>query len=75
MALETFLDMLDIWYFQLRDESIITPKYLMKCFSPYTFFINFYGYIVALDQKSLKSNFLENELLVFRYSSVTSLSF
>ena len=26
------------------------------------------AYIIALDQKSLKSKFLKNELLVFRYS-------
>ena len=41
MALEYFLDVLDIWYFQLRDESIITPKYLMNCFSTIAFLLIF----------------------------------
>ena len=29
---------LDIWYFQLRDESVI-PKYLMNCFSNIAFLL------------------------------------
>ena len=39
MALEIFLDILETWYFQLRDESIITPKYLMNCFSTIAFLL------------------------------------
>ena len=41
MALEIFLDMLDIWHFQLRDKSIIIPKYLMNCFSTIAFLLIF----------------------------------
>ena len=41
MSLEISLDMYEIWYFQLRDESIITPKYLMDCFSLIAFLLIF----------------------------------
>ena len=43
MALEIFLFMLEIWSFQLKDESIKTPKYLMDSFSLIAFFIDFKG--------------------------------
>ena len=41
MALEMFLVRLMMWCFQLSEESIITPKYLMDSFSVIAFLLIF----------------------------------
>ena len=39
MDLDIFLFKLEMWYFQLKDESIITPRYLINCFSSIVFIL------------------------------------
>ena len=39
MDLDTFLFKLEMWYFQFKDESIITPRYLIDCFPSIAFLL------------------------------------